>query len=572
MNATEIACIVEGFRGLGAFSWSAEKLREQLLKEVETVQEKIRSLHEEIQKSEKEQLRLIKKIDSFQALPAKADAYYHVKRQINEKEEEISAIVRERHPIWCDVPELQEELEKRQFSYDYAKYTYDINCGKIVHSNYSDGWSIVPKLTVDGVEGSQDSAQLAKEGAALAQEFSGMIELKLVISKKRKKSQAAADLALKELRKQIDLLEIEKHKVGILYVCTSVWWAHDLEEFASQTMPLEQKLEMERKLQQSHPNQHNETTEKEAYEKGHADGTIACQESHKDLRREEYEYAESDLSLEWKAKLETETKAAYEQGESDAQKDPQRISATEKSREFQRGREAVLFLLGPAIENGLSNRSRAFEQARGSNPNKRIIEQGNRKAHYGDVLTDALLFDGQVTPHPRTDILAFSELYGFTSGFIKDNRTGACAVVAFMEFLNWRFSMKEFHHQNCSLGSFNATKFFTLWNDLFTKLKDAYKFDDSQAAITKCLQDRKSLFDELKKEYEVAEKKHIEHMKTRNLRRTPSSASVQSFNPGTGQMTRSASLDIPRAELGASNKEKKGVINRLKKKAFETFA
>ena len=98
--------------------------------------------------------------------------------------------------------------------------------------------------------------------------------------------------------------------------------------------------------------------------------------------------------------------------------------------------------------------------------------------------------------------------------------------------------MKSFHRQNHGLGWFDDTKFSRDWNSLFDKL-EKIPTRDGRAQY---LFDNDADYQNLKSEYDTAEAKHREHMRSKNMRQSVDALSLRPSSPAVSQRSVASGL------------------------------
>jgi hypothetical protein len=109
---------------------------------------------------------------------------------------------------------------------------------------------------------------------------------------------------------------------------------------------------------------------------------------------------------------------------------------------YQRGRHAVFNLLIPLALAGRFIRSRKLEWEKTAKDQK-LVELGNKAAHYGMALADAILYQ-PFCPDQRKDPDLYIECYGLHPDFVWKNQE--CTLL--LEILGWRGAMRNFYPPN----------------------------------------------------------------------------------------------------------------------------
>lgn len=176
---------------------------------------------------------------------------------------------------------------------------------------------------------------------------------------------------------------------------------------------------------------------------------------------------------------------------------------------FQKGRELMARDLLGLTNAGRYIRSRKLEWQSTSAKNETLVAWGNKASHYGMALADATLYQDK-TAGKRSDPQVFVGLYGVKPDFVWKNRY--CNM--FLDILDWRGTMKDFHSHKYASGSYEVTKFCHLSRGTFASFVNEPNVWTLQH-FTKFFEEEKgkTLHEDLKKEYTAGLKKHTAYQK-----------------------------------------------------------
>jgi hypothetical protein len=127
--------------------------------------------------------------------------------------------------------------------------------------------------------------------------------------------------------------------------------------------------------------------------------------------------------------------------------------------------KSLLKEMDPLIKVGVAIRNRFLEQCRGFPPDHPVIYLGNRAAHDGNPLADALLYRSEL-PNKRTDISRYLSIYGFSPEKILSLRD--CGPL--IKIISWNGSVRSWY----TPSNFKCSAFSRIWpSDFFKKYAGA---------------------------------------------------------------------------------------------------
>lgn len=176
---------------------------------------------------------------------------------------------------------------------------------------------------------------------------------------------------------------------------------------------------------------------------------------------------------------------------------------------LQQGRESEMKKWQPLAKAGAFIRGRKLDWVRGDRPNESIVECGNQASHYGMALADAALYQS-FCPSKRTDATTFAVLYGVEPDFVWERRS----IPKFMDILNWRGGMNDFHAHKYAGVNYDSTTFNSVIEPILRALTLSEELEKT-SAIRQYFTDNDAKYQTLKKLYGVALAKHKVHLQNK---------------------------------------------------------